>query len=233
MSSPTGSDPDYPQGGAPQGQPGWGPPAGQQPGQGPDQGYGQQPGQGYGQGPAQQPGQGYGQGPAQQPGQGYGQQPGQGYGQGPGGYPAAPAGYGQAPQSQRPGQVTAAGVIGLVWGGLGALLGLLGLVGASMVDDLGIEITGIDILLGILGIAVSIAMVVGGVRVLQGKSPTLLLYAAYATVALWLLGVISLLVQGFEFSPAGILSLVIAGLIVFLLRQESSKQYFASRGISY
>jgi hypothetical protein len=40
MSGPTpGSDPNYPQGGAPQGQPGWGPPQGPPPGY-PQQGYG-------------------------------------------------------------------------------------------------------------------------------------------------------------------------------------------------
>ncbi|MCZ2859799.1 hypothetical protein [Blastococcus sp. VKM Ac-2987] len=239
MSSPTpGSDPDQPQGGAPQGQPGWGPPPGQQPAPGYGQGgYGQDP-QGYGQNPpgyGQNP-QGYGQHPqgyGQHP-QGYGQHP-QGYGQppqgyGPGGYPAAPPGYGQAPQGQRPGQVTAAAVIGLVWGGLGALLGLLGLLGASVIDDLGVEISGLDILLGIVGVAVSLAMAVGGAQVLQGKAPKLLLYAAYAQAALWLLGILSLLVQGYEFSAAGILSLVVAVLIVFLLRQPPSREYFASRG---
>jgi hypothetical protein len=227
MSSPThGSGPDDPQGGAPQGQPGWGPPPSEGYGQ-PGQGYGQ-PGQGYG-----QPGQGYGQ-----PGQGYGQPPqaygqgSQGYGQGPGGYPAAPAGHGQAPGGQRPGQVTAAAVIGIVWGALGALLGLLGLLGASMIDDLGVEITGVDIVLGIAGIAVAIALVVGGVQVLQGKAPKLLLYAAYAQAALWLIGVIVLLAQGYDFNAAGVLSLVVAVVIVALLRSEQSRQYFTSRGQS-
>ncbi|MGY2084696.1 hypothetical protein [Blastococcus sp. SYSU DS0539] len=231
MSGPTpGSDPDQPQGGAPQDQPGWGPPPGQQPAPGHDQGYGQAP-QGYGPGGyGQAPqgyGPGYGQGAYGQAPQGYG--PG-GYGQAPQGY--GPGGYGQAPQGQRPGQVTAAGIIGLVWGTLGALLGLLGLLGASVIDDLGIEISWIDILLGILGIAVAVAMAVGGAQVLQGKAPTLLLYAAYAQVALWVLGILSLLAQGYEFSAAGILSLVVAALIVFLLRQPPSRAYFASRGHS-
>ena len=77
MSSPTpGSDPNYPQGGAPQGQPGWGTPPS------PEQGYTPAPS-----------------------------------------YSAPPAGYGAT--GQRPGMVTAAGIIGIVWGALGLLLGLL------------------------------------------------------------------------------------------------------------
>src|SRR3712207_654498 len=106
MSSPTpGSDPNYPQGGAPQGQSGWGTP--QQPqGYGPPQGYGAP--QGYG-----SPQSGYGS-----PQGGYGSP--QGYGA-----PGAPQGYGAA--SQRPTQVTAAAIIGIVIGGLGSLFGLLSL----------------------------------------------------------------------------------------------------------
>ena len=80
MSSPTpGSDPNYPQGGAPQGQPGWGAP--------------------------QQP-----RARATRPAPSYS---------------AAPAGYGAT--GQRPGMVTAAGIIGIVWGALGLLFGLLAL----------------------------------------------------------------------------------------------------------
>ncbi|MGY1833596.1 hypothetical protein ACI79P_00615 [Blastococcus sp. SYSU DS0510] len=204
MSSPTGSDPDHPQGGSPQGQPGWGPPPGQQPGQG----YGQQPGQGYGQQPAPQYGQGYGQQP--------------------GGYPSAPPGYGQAPGGQRPGQVTAAAVIGVIIGGLGTLGGLLTLFAIGALFE-------IDALLGILALlsfAAAVVLLLGGIQVLRGQDPKLLLLGSYASIALQLLYLLWSLVQEEGFVFTGLLGFVLPILIVVLLRTEQSRQYFASRGQS-
>ena len=229
MSSPTpGSDPNEPQGNPPQGQPGWGtpqgPPQGPPQGYGADQGYGGQGygGQGYG-------GQGYGS-------QDYGGQP-QGYGgqfQGYGGYGGPAPSYSGSPAGtdQRPGTVTGAAVTGIVWGGLGALFGLVGLLGVSAIDDLGIEITGLDIVLGLVGVAAAVALLVGAIQVLQGKAPKLLLYAAYAGLVLWVLGVVVSLVQGYGFSAFSLVTLIVLGAIVFLLMQPQSKQYFASRGLS-
>jgi len=189
MSSPTGSEPNYPQGGAPQGgQPGWTAP------------------------------------PPQQPPAGYN----------PPGYNPAPSYAGGPPATgQRPGTVTAAGVVGIVWGALGTLLGLLGLLGASYVDDLGIDINAFDIILGILGIAAAIALLIGGVQVMQGKAPKLLLLAAYAGLALWLIGVIYSVIAGYGFSGLSLLTPIVLGVIVFLLLNPQSKQYYASRGIAY
>ena len=157
------------------------------------------------------------------------QGPPQGYG-GPAPAYSGPAG----PEGgQRPGTVTAAAVTGIVWGGLGTLFGLLGVFGASMADDLGIELSALDIILGILGIAAAVALLVGGIQVLQGKAPKLLLYAAYAGLALWVLGVLSSIMQGHGFSVLSLVSLVILGAIVALLMQPQSKQYFAARSQSY
>jgi hypothetical protein len=181
MSTP-GSDQNLPQGGSPQGQPGWGAPP--------------------------PPAPGYGPAPT---------------------YPDSPAGYG-TPAGQRPGTVTAAAVTGVVWGSLGALLGLLGLFGASVIDDLGIEISALDIILGLIGVAAAVALLVGGIQVLQGKAPKLLLYATYAGLVLWVLGVIVSAAQGYDFSPLSLVSLIVLGAIVALLVQPQSKQYFASRG---
>jgi hypothetical protein len=207
MSSPTpGSDPNHPQGNPPQGQPGWGTP----PPPPPSQGYGGAP-QGYGGAP-----QGYG-GPAQP-------------------YGGPPPAYSSAPDSgtgQRPGMVTGAAVTGIVWGTLVALFGLLGLLGASAIDDLGIEITAIDIILGLLGIAAAVALLVGGIQVLQGKAPRLLLLAAYAGLGLWLLGVIWSVIGGYGFSAFSLVTLIVLGAIVALLMQPQSKQYFAARGQGY
>jgi hypothetical protein len=183
MSSPTppGSDPNYPQGNAPQGQPGWNAP------QGPPQGHG---------GPA----------PAYSG-------------------PVGPGGTGQ-----RPGTVTAAAVTGIAWGSLGTLFGLLGIFGASVAEDLGIELSALDVVLGILSIAAAVALLVGGIQVLQGKAPKLLLYAAYAGLALWVLGVLLSITQGYGFSALSLVSLIILGAIVALLMQPQSKEYFAARG---
>ena len=181
MTTPTpGSDPNYPQGGAPQGQPGWGAP--------------------------QQP-QGYQPAPS---------------------YTGGPAGYG-APANQRPGQVTAAAVIAIVWGGLGTLFGLLALFALSLI----FTYSGLLGIFVILGFAVSIALLVFGIQVLQGKSPKLLLYLCYASIVIQLLSLIFSLASGYGFAFSSLLGFVIPIVIVAMLMQPQSKQYFAARGLSY
>jgi hypothetical protein len=182
MTTPTpGSDPNYPQGGAPQGQPGWGSPQGQ--------GYGNAP-QSYG-------------------------------------APGSPAGYGAG--AQRPSQVTAAAIIGIVIGGLGTLFGLLSLIGIGLVFAF-------DAILGILAlcsIATAVVVLIGGIQALQGKSPRLLLLGSYASIAVQLLYLIWSLVSGWGFVFTGLLGFILPAIIVFLLLQPQAKQYYASRGIQY
>jgi hypothetical protein len=181
--------------------------------------------------------------PQGQPGYGAPQQPPAGYnppGYGPAGYEPAP-GYGPAPAysggpaatGQRPGMVTAAAIVGIVWGGLGTLGGLLGLLGASALDDLGVRLSGLDMILGLLGIVAAVLLLVGGIQVLQGKAPKLLKYGAYAVAVLWALNVIAGLIQGYGFAGLSLLSLLVAGVIIALLMNAQSKQYYSSRGIQY
>src|SRR4051794_6811448 len=178
MSSPTPrSDPNYPQGGAPQGKPGW---------------------------DAPQP-QGYQPAPS---------------------YSRSPAGYG-APTRQRPGLVTAAAIIGIAWGGLGALFSLIIMLGAFA---LGAALGG---LIFLIALALYVALLVGGIFALTGKPPKLLLYASYAGVAIGLLSFIISLVATGGNAVNGILGIVISGVIVALLLQPASKQYFAARGQAY
>jgi hypothetical protein len=207
MSSPTsGSDPNYPQGNAPQGQPGWDAPQGP-----PPQGYGAAP-QGYGSAP-----QGYGSAP-----QGYGSAP-QGYG-GP-----APSYSGQADPAaggQRPGMVTAAGIIGIVWGALGLLFGLLALTVAFSLFG------GFYGLLILISVVLSGALLFAGIQVIQGKSPRLLLLISYVAIGVNVLTMIWAATQGAGIF-SGLLGFVIPGIVVALLLNQQSKQYYASRGISY
>ena len=190
MTSPTGPDPNDPQGQSPYGAP-----------QQPPAGYGQQ---GYGQ-------QGYGQ-------QGYGQQQG---------YNPAPSYSGGAPATgQRPGMVTAAGIMGIVWGGLGLLFGLLAL---SVAFTLLGAVYG---LLVLLSVVVAGALLWAGIQVIQGKSPRLLLLLSYVAIGINLLTMIWAVAQG-ESIFSGLLGFIIPGVIVFLLLNQQSKQYYASRGISY
>jgi hypothetical protein len=175
---------------------------------------------GYGAPGQQQPygQQGYGQ-------QGYGQQP---YGQpAPFGGPGGPSPYGGGPAGKRPGTVTAAAVIGIVWGAIGALFSLLVMLAAF---GLGAALIG---LLLLLSLAAYVALLVGGVTVLQGKSPKLLLYTAYALVALGLISFVLSLFQDGGNAASGIIGLVITAAIAALLLQPPSKQHFAARGISY
>jgi len=192
MSSPTGSDPNYPQGGAPQGQPGWGAP--------------ENPAQGYG-----------GQTP------GYNPAPQQGYNPAPS-YSGAPAGYGGA-AGQRPGTVTAAAIIAIVWGGLGTLVLLFAMAVAFAV----LPLLGLVVLLALL---VSIALLVGGIFALQGKNAKLLLYICYAAIVINIIELIISITQGSS-AFSGILGFIIPGVIIALLWQQQSKQWFASRGQTY
>jgi hypothetical protein len=196
MSTPTpGSDPNFTQGGAPQGQPGWGAP---------------------------QQSQGYGAPQGYNAPQAYGNTP-QGYGNAPQGY-GAPGGFGAG--GQRPGTVTAAAIIAIVWGSLGALFGLLAL---SLAFVLG-AFYGLIIL---ISVALSVVLLVAGIFVLQGKNPKLLLMISYVAIGVSVLSLVIGLAQGGSSAFSGILGILIPGAIVALLLQPQSKQYFASRGMSY
>jgi len=183
MSSPTpGYDPSNPQGGAPQGQPGWGTPPPPAPGYTPAPGYSGAPASGY----------------SGAPGSG-----------------------------QRPGMVTAAGIIGIVWGAIGTLVGLFATLAAF---GLGAPVAGLVFL---ISTALSVALILGGVQVIQGKSPRLLLLLSYVAIAFGLLSLIVSIASTGGNAFSGVLGLVVPGVIVFLLLHQQSKQYYASRGISY
>ena len=158
------------------------------------------------------------------PAGGYGP-PAGGYGPAPT-YSGAPAGHGGA-GAQRPTQVTAAAVIGIVWGALGALLGLIVTLGAFAV---GAALAGLVIL---LATAVSVALVVAGLQALQGRSPRLLLLLSYVAIGLSLLQLVVALVAEGGDELSAIVGLIVPGVIVYLLQQPPSTQYYASRGIAY
>jgi len=145
-------------------------------------------------------------------------------------YGSAPAGYGA--QAQRPGMVTGAAITGIVWGGLGCLFGLLALLAIGVIFSYG----GLGALLGIfviLGLAVSVALLVAGIQALQGKSPKLLLYVSYASIVIQLLALIFAIASPYGFSFGSLLGFIVPGVIVALLWQPVSKQYYAARGIRY
>ncbi|WP_448627295.1 hypothetical protein [Geodermatophilus sp. URMC 64] len=141
-------------------------------------------------------------------------------------YTGGPAGYG-APGGQRPGTVTGAAIVGIVWGGIGALFALLVMLAAF---GLGAGFAG---LIFLVSLALSVALLVGGIQVLQGKSPKLLLYVSYAAIALGLISLIVSLATTGGNAFNGVLGIVIPGVIVALLLNPQSKQYFAARGLSY
>ena len=67
---------------------------------------------------------------------------------------------------------------------------------------------------------------------IQGKSPRLLLLISYIAIGINMLTMISAIAQGASIFSY-LLGFVIPGIIVFLLLNPQSKQYYASRGISY
>ena len=177
MSSPTGSDPNYPQS-APQGQPGWDAP--------------------------QQPSPGYSPAPS---------------------YSGSPVG----PAGQRPQQVSAAAIIGMVIGGIGTLFGVIGLFAVGIVFAFNAVLG----LLYLLSIATAVVVLIGGIQTWQGKSPRLLLLGSYASIGVQLLYLIFSITSGYGFSFSALLGFILPGIIVFLLMQPQAKQYYAAQGISY
>jgi hypothetical protein len=95
---------------------------------------------------------------------------------------------------------------------------------------LGVAVAG---LIALLALAFYIAMLVGGISVLRGRSPKLLLYVSYVAIALGLIGLIVSAVASGGSVTSGILGIVVSGVIVALLLQQPSKQYYAARGLSY
>ncbi len=162
---------------------------------------------------------------------GYGETPSYGP---PPGYGAAPA-YGSAPGYEgtpdptvkRPAQVTAAAIIGIVWGALGALVYFLATLGAF---SFGAPLAG---LIFLIATGLLVALVVGGAKALRGRSPRQLLLLSYIAIGLSLLSlVVSLISSGGDVASA-VLGLLVPSLIVFLIMQPQSRQYYASRGIGY
>ncbi|MGY1739876.1 MULTISPECIES: hypothetical protein [unclassified Blastococcus] len=163
--------------------------------------------------PQGQPGYG-----APQPGYGA-PQPGYGPPQGYGGY-GGPAG-------QRPGMATAAAIIGIVWGGLGTLFGLLVMLAAF---GLGAAFVG---LIALVSLAFSALLLWAGIQVLQGRSPRLLLLISYVAIGLAVLSLVASLIQDGGSAASSVLGFVIPGVIIGLLFQQPVKQYYAARGQSY
>jgi len=206
MTSPGGPDQNHPQGDPPQGHPGWGAP--------------QQPPAGYDPPPAYNP---TGYDPSGYNPPGYAQPPAYN----PPGYDPAQSYPGAQAGGRRPGTVTAAAVIGIVWGVLGALFALVLMLGAFA---LGVPVVGLILL---LALALYVGLVVAGVQALQGRSPRLLLVLSYVAIGLSVVQLVVSLAASGGNAYNGILGIVIPGVIVFLLMQAQSKQYYASRGISY
>jgi hypothetical protein len=121
--------------------------------------------------------------------------------------------------------VTAAAIIGIVIGALG-VLGLFS-IGLYFAFD---TVLG---LLSLLSVVAAVITLIGGIQAIQGKSPRLLLLGSYASVGVQLLTLIWAVASGYGFVFLGLLGFILPGLIVFMLMQPQSKQYYASRGISY
>jgi hypothetical protein len=119
----------------------------------------------------------------------------------------------------------AAAIIGIVIGGLG-ILGVFALGDYFRFD----VILG---LLTLLSVVAAVVLLVGGIQAIQGKSPRLLLLGSYASIAVQLLTLLWALVSGWGFVFLGLVGFLLPGIIVFLLLQPQTKQYYSARGISY
>jgi hypothetical protein len=122
--------------------------------------------------------------------------------------------------------VTAAAIVGIVWGALGILFDLLALSVAFALS----AVLGLFVLLALV---LSVGLLVGGIFVLTGKPPKLLLYICYAAVVINVIELIISIAQSGGNAFSGILGFILPGVIIGLLLQPQSKQYFASRGQGY
>lgn len=135
-------------------------------------------------------------------------------------YPAAPPpGYGGAPTQNRPGMVTAAAILAFVSGGLGLLGGLLAF---SVLGSFGVP--GFFVIIVIIGIIISAGLIYGGIQALQGKSFTILLALAAASIVLNLISMLS------YFTITSVLSFIIPVLIIVFLMNPQSKAWIKARG---
>ena len=223
-----------------------GPPQGGSYGQPPN--YGQNPGYGAGQPGYGQPGYpaaGHPSGGFQQPYSG--PPPQAGYGQyPPPQYAAGYPGYGQPAKTGRPGMVTAAAVLAFVWGGLGILFSIFGLLAGSILTTASTAVCtsqtyydadtaaacrsvnsvgGWLIAITIGTIVVAALMIAGGVTALNGKNGQILVIACavYAILA-----ILSIILSGFGFTF--LLGFVIPVLIVVFLLNTQSRAWFRSVG---
>jgi hypothetical protein len=135
-----------------------------------------------------------------------------------------PADSSTAPPSegdQRPGSVTAAGVIGIVLGSLGIVLRVLQVtvIGNYFVVDAFLT------LLVPLGVIVGLLLLVGGIEAVQGDAPRRLLLGSYGSMALTLVDQVWFVSRSEGLYAVGLVSLILPALIVFLLMRPSAREY--------
>ena len=87
-------------------------------------------------------------------------------------------------------------------------------------------------LLVLVGLVLSAALLWAGIQVIQDKSPRLLLLISYVAIGINLLTMVIGIAQGASIFSY-LLGFIIPGIVVFLLLNQQSKQYYASRGLSY
>ncbi|CAN5151900.1 hypothetical protein BH20ACT5_BH20ACT5_08360 [soil metagenome] len=144
----------------------------------------------------------------------------------PGGYtpaPGAPAGQG-ARLDRRPGQVTAAAVLGFIAGAF-SILGALGLLLTSGVaDDIGVSGALVTVF-GLLYVAFAVGYIYGGLQAMSGKNQKILLITAAAAIALQVLYWIIV-----QFAALSLIGLILPIVIIAMLVSPQSKQWFAAKG---
>jgi len=176
--------------------------------------------------PYQQPNQPYQpQGQYPSPGQGYPPQgqyapPGHGYPPPGQGYPPPGVQFGQV---GRPGSVTSAAVVAFIMAAFDALALVLLLGLASNAGG------GIVYAIAILNGIFAVVMVWGGVMALTGKSGQILGFAAIALIVVNVGSTVWVLSQGGG-AATGFLGIILPAVVVALLRQQNSKDFFAANG---
>ncbi len=120
--------------------------------------------------------------------------------------------------------MTAAAVIAFISGALNLLAAVLVFAASGSNVDVGVS-DGLLATLAVVGLVFGAALIWGGLQAMNGKDQRVLIVVAAAAI---LLQVITWVTAGFDGSS--ILSLALPVIIIALLVQPQSKQWFVTRG---
>jgi len=133
-------------------------------------------------------------------------------------------------EGQRPGAATGAAVLAIIFGALGALFGLLAVVGSGVIIAAMGTIGVLLMILSIITLGVAVLGLIGGIMMLGNKKGGYTLTLVYAIVAL-IANVVSFVLTIVAGSPPNIVGLIFGAvvpvIVLILLMMKPVKDFYA------